>query len=392
MIHSAERWDLIKDSVILIADDIPENLEVLGNILKKNEFQVAIAVNGNQTIKVATTKLPDLILLDIAMPDIDGYQVCKILKGLPETRHIPIIFLTSKVDSADIIKGFEVGCVDYITKPFNHEELLARVFTHLELKKTKEDIILRKAIEAELREAKAKAEELNQFKSSLLGNMSHEFRTPLIGIIGYSQFLSEELQNEEHFHLVEAINQSGIRLLTTLNSLLRFSELEAGKLQATLIEKDLNKVTENILGYFATEAHEKNISLRFMVGEPVLHCLLDSTLFDQALIYIIDNAIKFTNEGSVSIETGKFVDEENRYWGKVSVIDTGIGIDLDNQDRIFEEFRQASEGTTRKFEGTGLGLTLAKKMIALMNGKINVSSKVGTGTTFTILLPAEKFD
>ncbi|MGE5680359.1 MAG: response regulator, partial [Bacillota bacterium] len=189
--------DIISNSVILVVDDVPQNLEVLGTLLRGRGFKVAFASDGEQAIKSATAKVPDLILLDVSMPGMDGFEVCRILKETPETFHIPVIFLTAKSETEEVVKGFDCGGVDYIIKPFKPAELISRVTTHLELKKSREDIALRKVVEQKLKAAKEKAEELSRLKSSLLNNMSHEFRTPLISIIGYSQMMFDEIEDSE---------------------------------------------------------------------------------------------------------------------------------------------------------------------------------------------------
>ncbi|MEI7812556.1 MAG: hybrid sensor histidine kinase/response regulator [Ignavibacteria bacterium] len=376
-----------KGSVILIVDDISENLEILGTVLRERNFQVAFASDGNQAIKSALSISPDLILLDISMPGIDGYHTCEKLKSSEATRHIPVIFLTARTAHEDIVKGFEMGGVDYITKPFNSTELIARVVTHLDLKKSKEDIELRKIVEEQLSNAKTKAEELSRFKSSLLGNLSHEFRTPLIGIIGFAQMLNDWATDPEFLMMIDSIYNSGKRLLSTLNSILDLSELEAGNLKANINEFNLSDIVQSVARLFKTDALRKQLSLIIEITDVGIIGLIDKALFDQVLIYVIDNAIKYTETGSITIKVKKETDMQDNSWGVISITDTGTGIPAGARELIFEEFRQASEGFTREFDGIGLGLTIAKKMLSLMNGKIELNSELGKGTDIKITIP-----
>lgn len=380
--------NLIKGSSILIVDDIAQNLEVLGNTLKNSDFHIAIAINGEQALRIAEAKLPDLILLDVTMPGINGYEVSRRLKANPATEKIPIIFITAKNRPEEIIEGFQAGCVDYITKPFNQQELLARVFTHLELKKSREDIELRKEVESKLREAKNNAEEISRLKSSIINNLSHEFRTPLISVIGFAQILSDSVEDQDYSDMAGNILQAGRRLLITLNSILALSELEAGKIKASGEVCDLNDAALQISYLLKADAEVKNLSFDILPSQDASLCLVDRTLFDQVLIYVLDNAIKYTETGGITLQVSTESDIHNNAWAKLTVSDTGIGIRESDQKKIFEEFRQVSEGYTREFEGTGLGLTIAKKMMHLMNGRISVKSTPGKGSVFTLLLPA----
>lgn len=379
--------DIIKNSVILIVDDIDENLEILGNILTAQEYKVSFASSGRQALKIAESIFPDIILLDISMPDMDGYEVLSLLKKNEATRQIPVIFITAKTEIEDLIKGFNAGCVDYITKPFNGSELLARVSTHLELKKTKEDIEVRKAVEKQLVVAKERAEELERLKTALLSNLSHEFRTPLIGILGYTELLAETIQDPDDFDMIQSISESGHRLLTTLNSVLRLSELQAGNLKADLQEMEINPVVSKVTDLFCTEIRRKGLTLNMNLSPENPSGVIDPGLFEQVLIYLIDNAVKYTDRGRIYISTAAIADLSVR-GTEVVISDSGIGLDIEHLEKIFEEFRQGSEGYSRDYDGIGLGLTLSKKMLDLMSGKIDVESTQGAGTVFKISLPA----
>ena len=175
--------------LILIVDDIPKNLQVLSSILSFEGYQISFASSGSQALNIIETSLPDLILLDIMMPIMDGYEVCKILKSNPRTKDIPIIFLTGKVEAEDIVHGLKIGAVDYITKPFNSAELLSRVHTHIELKLSRDAIV---KYNYELEESKKQLLELNASKDKFFSIIAHDLRSPFTGFIGLSQLLSEE--------------------------------------------------------------------------------------------------------------------------------------------------------------------------------------------------------
>ncbi len=249
------------------------------------------------------------------------------------------------------------------------------------------DITLRKLYEHELIVAKEKAEESDRLKSSILANMSHELRTPLNGILGFAEILKEELRASEYESMVDNIYNSGQRLMSTLNSIIILSQLEAGKIKVTekpiLLEQCIDSVVKQMMSLSA----EKNIFIN-TAGIRNVAIVSDEYLIKQLLLQIIDNAIKFTDHGGVTIEAYRDT-EAGRNWGVVKVSDTGIGIDKTNNEFIFQEFRQVSEGFGRKYQGSGIGLTISKKIIGLLGGRITVESEPGKGSCFIIRIPSE---
>ncbi len=250
-----------------------------------------------------------------------------------------------------------------------------------------EDITDKKQILNELVIAKEKAEESDRMKSTLLSNMSHEFRTPLIGILGFSNFLIEELQNPDQVEMVRAIEQSGKRLLTALDGVLSLSEMEA--IESSLKVKKINlanHMSDLVISHLRT-AKEKKLEFIMKIKNDQLFVSIDVVLLKKSLSYIIDNAIKFTDDGSITIIADK-KEVAGIEWVTIEVIDTGIGINEYDQKIIFDAFRQASEGFTRNYEGCGLGLTISKKMIELLHGRVTILSELSKGSAFTIWLPA----
>lgn len=251
-----------------------------------------------------------------------------------------------------------------------------------------EDITEKKNFETELIIEKSRAEASDKLKSTLLENMSHEFRTPLIGILGFSQFLETELEDPDHMEMIKDINLSGVRLLNTMDGVLQLAQLES---TISLNARNLSNLSDDLHKRVISHhipAKEKGLKFSVDILKDDLIVQIDSDLFNKALSNIIDNAIKYTNEGEISVSADKTTAGNGGEWVVINIKDTGIGIKPGNHEVIFEAFRQASEGPSRNYEGTGLGLTIANKIIELMQGKIKVESRAQGGSTFSIWLPA----
>ncbi|MCX6164142.1 MAG: ATP-binding protein, partial [Ignavibacteriae bacterium] len=250
-----------------------------------------------------------------------------------------------------------------------------------------EEIAMRKNAEQELIKAKEKAEGLNKLKSNLLANLSHEFRTPLSGIIGISELLKDDIKNSEQVKLLNDISFSGKRLHDTLNSILLLAQFESSEIVLHKEKIDIAKEIQSYFDKYKYKTDEKNLVLKINIEEKNLFVETDKELLRQIFYNLFDNAVKFTEKGSVTIKLYS-IQDGNNLSAAIDVTDTGIGISKKNIEFVFEEFRQASEGYTRKFEGTGLGLTLTKKVLDLLNGSMKCKSEQGIGSTFTFTLPA----
>lgn len=253
----------------------------------------------------------------------------------------------------------------------------------------KVDISDKKEMDLELKRALDRAEESSRLKSSLLANMNHEIRTPLTGILGMAQILNEELSSSFLSQFAQNILLSGKRLMTTLNAILDLSELESDNTQIFASEFYLGSQLKYTLGYYIDMAEKKGLYFRFNCNDNDLAANTDKKLCNQIIMNLVDNAVKYTHKGGIEISVDQ-IEEESNYWLKVSIKDTGIGISVENQEFIFEEFRQISEGLNRTFEGSGLGLALVKKMINLLGGRIEVKSIEGFGSEFSVYFPAVK--
>lgn len=250
----------------------------------------------------------------------------------------------------------------------------------------KEDITERKRTEVELRNAKEKAEELSRLKTIFLNNMSHELRTPMIGIIGFAEILYDEVHEKDLKEIAGNIYSGGKRLTRTLNSILDLSNIESNELDLKIRNVELNGITKEVVNQFQENAFVKKISLLFTEREGSIIATVDERLFTDIVKNLVDNSIKYTRTGGVVVELYYEQVKEKKY-ACLKVTDSGIGIPKESQQLIFEPFRQVSEGNNRSFEGCGLGLTITKKFVEVMRGRIGLSSKVGAGTTFVVQFP-----
>jgi len=247
------------------------------------------------------------------------------------------------------------------------------------------DISLRKSVENQLIIAKEKAEESDRLKSSILANVSHELRTPLNGILGFAEIIKNELKDSDYAIMAENIHASGRRLMTTLNSLITLSQLVAGKISLSVKPVFLKECVASVLKSYEQQAREKNLTISQKSDQDII-IKTDEQLLKQLLRQILDNAIKFTEQGSITVEISKGK-SKTKNLVMISVTDTGIGIDKDYHEMVFQEFRQVSEGFGRKYQGSGIGLTICKKIIDLLEGSITLESIPGKGSTFYIFLP-----
>jgi len=364
---------------ILVVDDTLANLKVLTTFLNKAGYSARGAANGSTALMTCESFPPELILLDIRMPGMDGYEVCRQLKSNKNTQEIPVIFISSLDDLQDKLQGFEVGAVDFITKPFQEREVLARVSTHIKLFRT----------QLELEQEKKKSDLANRAKSTFLANMSHELRTPLNAILGFSQLMqsNNDCSPSQHCNL-DIINRSGQHLLNLINDVLDMSKIEAGRTQLDPTDFDLGAVIRDVTDMMQVRATDKNIQLTLDQSSCFPRFVhTDPAKLRQILINLLGNAIKFTNQGSITLRLDSKSLPSNQLILYGEVKDTGIGIEQQNIERIFLPFEQIVESISQK--GTGLGLSITRQFIELMNGKISVQSEPGKGSRFLFELQVE---
>ncbi|MGB7892951.1 MAG: response regulator [Microcoleus sp.] len=387
---------------ILIVDDTPENLQVLSATLSDRGYKVRGVINGKMAIRAARSGCPDLILLDIKMPDMDGYEVCRQLKEDPKTSEIPVIFISALDEVLDKLTAFQVGGVDYVTKPFHVAEVLARIEHQLTIQRLKKQLLDRnKELQQEIIERK-KAEEAaaaaSLAKSQFVANMSHELRTPLNAILGFTQVMSRDsLLSHENLENLRIINRSGQHLLELINDVLDLSKIEAGIIGLDQRSFDLYQLLDTLEEMFQIKAETKKMQLRFFVEANVPQYIkTDEKKLRVCLINLLANAMKFTQDGGriwlrVSVESNQQQPAESEihpnYTSVESLLilfeveDTGVGIAAAEIDTLFDAFVQTQAGR-KAADGTGLGLTITKKYVQIMGGDIWVKSVLGEGSSF----------
>ncbi len=349
---------------ILVVDDVKDNVKILCNLLDVQGYETSSCLSGNEAIQMASEICYDLILLDIMMPIMDGFETAEILQSNESTCEIPIIFLTAKSDIESLSKGFDCGGVDYITKPFNKRELLARVRIHVDLQKKKKELL-----------------EINQTKDKLFSIISHDLKSPFNSLMGLSELLSNEYYNRldnEVQEIVKNIHYSSKTLFTLLESLLEWSRSQSGKISYTPIIINVSDILNKIYDLYQPVCRNKGIRFSVEVA-PQLHCSADVYMLETILRNIVSNAIKFTSrDGYVVIsarDSGKHI--------QFSVADNGIGIPPHDIPKIFDISQDYKTKGTNNEKGSGLGLIICNDFIEKHNSSIQIKSEPGSGSVFS---------
>ncbi len=361
-------------TVLLIDDNLATRTPLVA-ALELADYTVALGSCAEEAMKLLRTLTPDIILLDVMMPGMNGFSFCRKLKKDPKYQDIPVIFLTSLSQQTDIVKGFDAGGQDYIIKPFNQRELLARVRTHIHLYDTllENKRLSRLALDA------------NRSKSEFLASMSHEIRTPLNSIIGMAEVLAETVLSAEQHDYVRIFRSAGENLLEIINDILDLSKIEAGQTELESIDFDLPTLLDSVTTLVTLRADEQETRISSHIDSNVpMYLNGDPTRLRQILLNLVGNAVKFTRRGEVEIRVSVKEPEQELF---ISIMDTGIGIPADKQQLIFDSFTQADSLTTRKYGGTGLGLTICQKLLNIMQGRIWLISHPGKGSTFFFTIP-----
>jgi len=364
---------------ILIVDDIPDNIQLLSHILNEQNFDISFSTSGKQALATIIFNPPNLILLDIAMPEMDGFQVCTELKKNPITAGIPIIFLTAKTQPEDIVKGFELGAVDYITKPFNTAELISRVNTHLNLKKA-QDII---------KQQNKELEELNATKDKFFSIIAHDLKNPFHTLIGFSELILDNYANydsEKIKKFVAMMHDTSKQGHNLLENLLQWSRNQTGRIEWEPIVVDLQLLVTYTFNQLKSNAIKKQISLINEIPDKT-YLRADTNMLSTVLRNLISNALKFSPVNT-KIEVSSIDNEDDV---QISIKDYGVGISAQNLERLFRIDESYTTLGTEKEKGTGLGLLLCKEFIEKHGGKITVKSKENEGSSFIFSIPKAKF-
>ena len=359
----------LPDSTVLIVDDVPQNVQIAQTILGMDGYRIETSEGGAQALQSAREKSIDLILLDIMMPEIDGFTVAEELQADEKTADIPIIFLTARNDTDSITRGFKIGAVDYITKPFRGEELRMRVKTHLKLRHTQQ----------RLRES-------NASKDKFFSIIAHDLRSPFTALVGMSQYLAKGIDHidpETAKEFLEGMHKSSKNAFNLLENLLEWSRIQTGRLPMNPQMVDVGEILEDNLSLLQVNIESKDISIENHLNESE-EVWADENAVHTVLRNLLSNAIKFTPKGgTISIYSQGLKDKV-----AITVKDTGVGMDQEPLDKLFRiDHRNTTRGTDKE-KGSGLGLILCKEFVERNHGSLSVESKKGAGSMFSFILPS----
>lgn len=393
----------IHGSKILIADDVPENIQVLAGAIRDEGFKISFAMNGKQAVSTAKSLKPDLILMDVNMPEMNGFEATKAIKADPELESIPIIFLTALNDHEDILRGFNSGGSDYVPKPFNSTELISRIKIHLMLKKSIElvqeqnkslkrsqELILeesRKILELNTRlsDSEEKLSYLNASKDKFFSIIAHDLRNPMGGIMSLVSTIIDyfnQMSPAEVLDLVKTLKTAAQQTYSLLENLLEWSRAQTGRIEYYPDYSDFSETVSKTLNLIKTNAVNKEININ-VEHRADTWAYYDSNLIDTTLRNLVTNAIKFSPRGG-KISVISDIRGESL---EVRVIDSGVGMPIEVINGLFRiDISHKSSGTEGE-KGTGLGLILCKEFVELNGGKIKIESEQNKGTTVTFTLP-----
>ena len=397
---------------ILVVDDDETTRELLKSLLELYGHKVDLAEHGLAAVHYCQRQLPDLVLMDITMPVMDGIQGCVSLRQAHGIG-LPIIMVTAINDSEAIDRCFAAGASDYLYKPLNQSLLIQRIrfvmqaaWNLAQLQRTRQELEQHRLhLEEQVAQRTAQLEAASKAKSTFLANMSHEIRTPMNAILGLSHVLRSSPLSEKQLDWLGKMESAAQHLMGIINDVLDISKIEAGKMQLGVTDFRLDDVLHNVLDLTADKVRGKGLEIRRDI-EPGIPARLrgDAQRLSQVLLNFTSNAGKFTEQGSIALSVRRMRNKDSTFGGatyggatpagevihlRFQVQDTGIGIQPEQQSRLFEAFEQADASTTRKYGGTGLGLAISKHLIEMMGGEIGMESRPGEGSRFWCDIPFE---
>ncbi len=363
--------------LILAVDDQPENLWILEADLQEAGYRVQLAESGRIALEKIAAGPPDLLLLDISMPGMDGLTICRMLRQDRATRELPVIMVTGRDNTEDVVAGLDAGANDYITKPIEVEILMARIRTQLRLKE----------LQDELHRTIGELEQLQQLRADFVAMVTHDLKTPLTSIMGGSSMLLEEAlgacPSPEFRSELARIYENGHKLTRLINDFLTFSRIEAGKLEILLEPVDLNLAILQAMMTLKRQAEIRRIAVNYESREGLPLVRGDASQIDRAICNVLSNAIKFSPEGErVQV---RLKEKEDRL--SVEIEDRGPGISREMLPRLFERYFRAR--APRTVEGTGLGLSIVKAVMEAHGGTVEVRTAPGEGSCFTLSFPVK---
>ncbi|NPD48139.1 MULTISPECIES: hybrid sensor histidine kinase/response regulator [unclassified Lentimicrobium] len=352
---------------ILVVDDNKENLKLVGSILKENGYKIAVALDGESALKTLKNNIFELILLDVMMPGIDGFEVCRRIKSDEKLKEIPVIFLTAKNQKDDLIIGFDAGGIDYVTKPFNKEELLARVSTHIELKQSRDKLI-----------------KLNATKDRLFSIIGHDLRGPIGTMMQISEMMSDEdgLDKETLFMFIDSQKKLSKSTFQLLENLLNWAKSQRNEITFVPEKIMLKETVLFVTDLFKEITQNKQISIAVNIPQDTI-VFADKNMLMTVLRNLISNAIKFSPNGKQI----RIFATKNKMEHTITINDEGEGITPENLSKLFKNTEHITTYGTNGEKGSGLGLILCKEFVEKHDGKIWAESEVGKGTDLKFTLP-----